>query len=83
MPKLITFKLKLKKPFPMTLQSLGKLSANVLVIMPKQSASQPHSAYSFESRCALKRSTIGGSMPSSSITSSMLSLSYGTIDCDE
>jgi peptide/nickel transport system substrate-binding protein len=33
-----TFKLKLKKPFPMTLQALGKLSATVPFIMPERIA---------------------------------------------
>src|SRR4051794_32541526 len=33
-----TFKLKLKKPFPMTLQALGKLSSNVPFIMPERIA---------------------------------------------
>ena len=33
-----TFKLKLKKPFPLTLDALGKLSANVPFIMPERVA---------------------------------------------
>ncbi len=33
-----TFRLKLKKPFPMTLQALGKLSSNVPFIMPERIA---------------------------------------------
>ena len=33
-----TFRLKLKKPFPLTLQALGKLSANVPFIMPERIA---------------------------------------------
>jgi peptide/nickel transport system substrate-binding protein len=33
-----TFRLKLRKPFPLTLQALGKLSANVPFIMPERIA---------------------------------------------
>ena len=33
-----TFRLKLKKPFPLTLQALGKLSANVPFVMPERIA---------------------------------------------
>src|SRR5437773_5749557 len=33
-----TFKLKLKKPFPLTLDALGKLSSNVPFIMPERIA---------------------------------------------
>ncbi|MFL6580297.1 MAG: ABC transporter substrate-binding protein [Burkholderiales bacterium] len=33
-----TFKLKLKKPFPLTLEALGKLSSNVPFIMPERIA---------------------------------------------
>ena len=33
-----TFRLKLKKPFPLTLDALGKLSSNVPFIMPERVA---------------------------------------------